>query len=348
MKAPRSVVVLRAQPPHRGHFWLIRQALERGERLAIVLGSCRQARTPRNPFTQAERVTMIRLGLTVEEQERIDFLGVRDYYDNRRWAADVRSQVQQLGAHGRQVVLVGHEKDQTTRYLRLFEGWDLQTLPREMEGDATTIRNAILSTQQPAIGLLAVEDLLHPAILEYLKVHTTRPEWKQIRLEKGKYDAEEKKWGPMPYTRFTLCADCVISWGDEVLLIRRGPGIGEGLLAMPGGHVEGNETTYEAALRELTEEVGIGLMPAEFDHALIGKEFLEAPGRSQRPGRIVSMAYRFDIRSAKRPVIETLSDEATPEWIGIARLPEMEEEFFEDHFMALDHFFSLTGKSAAQ
>ncbi len=333
---------MRAQPPHRGHFWLIREALARGERLAIVLGSCIQARTPRNPFTQAERVAMIRLGLRADELERIDFIGVRDYYDNRRWAADVRSQVTRLGADGRQVVLVGHEKDQTSRYLRLFEGWDLLTLPREMEADATTIRNAILSSPQTAIGLLAVEDLLHPSILEYLKVHTTRPEWKQIRIEKSLHDAEEKKWGPMPYTRFTLCADCIVTWGSDVLLIRRGPGTGEGLLAMPGGHVEAGEVTYEAALRELTEEVGIGLMPAEFDHALTGKAFFEAPGRSQRPGRIVSMAYRFDIRSAKRPVVETLSNEATPGWYAIASLPDLEDQFFEDHFMALDHFLSLT------
>lgn len=339
-----AAVVMRAQPPHKSHFWLIRQGLELGERVVVVLGSCFQARTPKNPFTGPERQTMIRLGLTDAENARVDFVMMRDYYDNARWAAAVKAAVESFGGTGREVVLVGHEKDASSRYLNSFPGWALAPLPRNGMIDATTIREAIYASSNPAIALAAISDLIEPAVREYLQVHLVRPEWRQLHAEHRKHAAEAALWGAPPkgYTRAVLCADAVVQWGNEVILIRRGPGMGQGLLAFPGGHVDGGETTYDAAVRELREEVGIGLMRDEFDRSLVGHSFFEAAGRSQRPGRVVSMAYHFVIRSNKRPVVESVSDEAQPIWVKIADLPALEDQFFEDHFAVGDRFLTLT------
>lgn len=339
-----AAVVMRAQPPHKSHFWLIRQGLELGERVVVVLGSCFQARTPKNPFTGPERQTMIRLGLTDAENARVDFVMMRDYYDNARWAAAVKAAVESFGGTGREVVLVGHEKDASSRYLNSFPGWALAPLPRNGMIDATTIREAIYASSNPAIALAAISDLIEPAVSDYLQVHLVRPEWRQLRAEQQKYEREAALWGPPPanYTRAVLCADAVVQWNNEVILIQRGPGIGEGLLAFPGGHVDGAETTFDAAVRELREEVGIGLMREEFERSLVGQCFFEAAGRSQRPGRVVSMAYHFVIRSSKRPVIESVSAEARPMWMKIADLPALEGQFFEDHFVIGDRFLTLT------
>jgi 8-oxo-dGTP diphosphatase len=45
--------------------------------------------------------------------------------------------------------------------------------------------------------------------------------------------------------------------GDEVLLVQRGSALGRGRWSLPGGKVEADETTLEAAHRELREETGV-------------------------------------------------------------------------------------------
>ncbi|WP_204745425.1 NUDIX domain-containing protein [Glycomyces paridis] len=82
-------------------------------------------------------------------------------------------------------------------------------------------------------------------------------------------------------------ADLVWIWGDHVAMVRRGPGVYAGHLALPGGHVEPDETSLAAAVREAGEEIGIGLNPAKLIQ--VPKVF-DAPGRDPR-GRVVSVAY---------------------------------------------------------
>lgn len=44
-----------------------------------------------------------------------------------------------------------------------------------------------------------------------------------------------------------------------ILMIRRGDGLGKGMLALPGGYLRPNETVEDAAKRELREECGLVL-----------------------------------------------------------------------------------------
>ena len=55
----------------------------------------------------------------------------------------------------------------------------------------------------------------------------------------------------------TLTVDVIAEKNGKVLLIRRGRSIFQGMLALPGGHVEDGETVEEAARREFEEETGL-------------------------------------------------------------------------------------------
>ncbi len=81
-------------------------------------------------------------------------------------------------------------------------------------------------------------------------------------------------------------ADVVCLRGTEVLLIERGWPPHQGLLALPGGHVDAGETARAAAARELLEETGVNVSPD--DLALVG--VYDRPDRDPR-GRYVSVAY---------------------------------------------------------
>ncbi len=62
------MLVGRFQPFHNAHLALLRRALEIAPHCVVVIGSAHQARTPKNPFTWAERAEMIRLALKPEDQ----------------------------------------------------------------------------------------------------------------------------------------------------------------------------------------------------------------------------------------------------------------------------------------
>jgi 8-oxo-dGTP diphosphatase len=81
-------------------------------------------------------------------------------------------------------------------------------------------------------------------------------------------------------------ADVVCIRGGDVLLIERGWPPHKGQLALPGGHVDPDETSRAAAARELLEETGVHVDP--WDLTLIG--IYDAPDRDPR-GRYVTAAY---------------------------------------------------------
>ncbi|MER7968540.1 NUDIX hydrolase [Streptomyces sp. NPDC096080] len=89
------------------------------------------------------------------------------------------------------------------------------------------------------------------------------------------------------YEAIRYAADVVCVRADgRVLLIERGWPPHKGALALPGGHVDPGETAREAAARELAEETGVSLDPA--DLVMVG--VYDTPGRDPR-GRYVSVAY---------------------------------------------------------
>ncbi len=50
--------------------------------------------------------------------------------------------------------------------------------------------------------------------------------------------------------------------GGQILLMRRsGTGFFDGMFTLPGGHVEHGESVFEAAVREVAEELGIAILP---------------------------------------------------------------------------------------
>lgn len=101
--------------------------------------------------------------------------------------------------------------------------------------------------------------------------------------------------------------------GPEVLLGEKRRGLGSGRVVGPGGKREGTETAVETAVREVAEEVGLRLDPAD----------LEARG---------TLDYRFPFRPSWSQVSDvfvcrhwsgtpTASEELAPRWIPVADVP---------------------------
>ncbi|MET0286905.1 MAG: adenylyltransferase/cytidyltransferase family protein [Polyangiales bacterium] len=62
--AERALVVLRAQPFHRGHLALVQHALTLAEEVVVVIAAAERSHAARDPFTAGERLALVRAGLT--------------------------------------------------------------------------------------------------------------------------------------------------------------------------------------------------------------------------------------------------------------------------------------------
>jgi nicotinamide mononucleotide adenylyltransferase len=103
--------------------------IERCETLIVVIGSCNKPRTTKNPWTAAERGAMILNSLTYEEQQHIRFVLANDHlYNDNVWVTSVQRQVSEITTGATEhasptIALFGHEKDDSSFYLRIFPQW---------------------------------------------------------------------------------------------------------------------------------------------------------------------------------------------------------------------------------
>ncbi|MDE2429535.1 MAG: adenylyltransferase/cytidyltransferase family protein, partial [Burkholderiales bacterium] len=130
-EADLAVLIGRFQPFHRGHAALLQRALRTAPKVVVVLGSSFHARNSKNPFTWKERELMICSTLTTDEQERVSFIAVRDYYDDKRWSATIQAKVQRSAPEAHSIALIGHFKDASSYYLHRFPQWKLITADKE-------------------------------------------------------------------------------------------------------------------------------------------------------------------------------------------------------------------------
>ena len=337
-----AVCIGRFQLFHNAQLTQLREALRLAPRCAVLVGSAHQARSPRNPFTFEERVAVIQLALTEEERERVDFLAVRDVYDEKRWVRQVRSALARLtGSERTRIVLVGHRKDPTTHYLDDFPDWTLHDVGRLGEVHGKALRAALFGTEPLDAALAAIASQVPASTIAFLRAWAQLPFLAHLREEWAQLAEEKEKWATAPYPPVLVTVDAVVRIADQVLLIRRGHAPGKGLLAVPGGFIEPRETAYQSAVRELREETGLHLLPSEMEHACRGMRVFDHPDRSQR-GRVITHAFYFDLGDRMVPEVAGGDDAAEARWVDIAELPSLEDQFHDDHFHLLDAFLGFT------
>ncbi|NGM69831.1 8-oxo-dGTP diphosphatase [Natronolimnobius sp. AArcel1] len=101
------------------------------------------------------------------------------------------------------------------------------------------------------------------------------------------------------------------SRADEVLLIEKRRGLGEGWYNGPGGKLEAGETPRECAVRETREEVGLEIEPANLEKAAELTFLLDGEAHTHCH---VFRTLTFDGEP-------TASPEARPEWVPVDAVP---------------------------
>jgi len=137
------VFIGRFQPFHLAHMQTIEIALQQSHYVVLALGSAQMERNIKNPFLAIEREQMILSNFSLDEQKRIKFVHVVDVYNDEKWVKQVKTLVNGVIEPNSKVGLIGHFKDESSYYLKLFPEWIMVELDSLKDSiSATPMREA--------------------------------------------------------------------------------------------------------------------------------------------------------------------------------------------------------------
>lgn len=343
------VFIGRMQPFHKGHYHVIKTALELAKNVIVLVGSANTSRNTRNPFTFEERKQMIIHSFVNDniDVKNLTILPLNDYtYNDEEW---IRAVFHKVDDHLRaslpsttyeeviaikelKVGLIGHSKDHSSYYLKLFPNWGSIDVNGVHGGqhkliNATDIRNLYFGPQWHDMSWTK---LVPDFVEKYLMEWVGSTEYQEIVNEHKFVTEYKKQWANSPYPPTFVTVDAVVVQSGHVLLVRRGAQPGLGKYAMPGGFLNSGETLLTGALRELREETKLKVPEPVLRGSLKKQKTFDDPHRSAR-GRTITTAFLFHLApQIDMPKIKGSDDAAEAMWVPLNKIKA--EDMFEDHY----------------
>ncbi|MCK9531854.1 MAG: bifunctional nicotinamide-nucleotide adenylyltransferase/Nudix hydroxylase [Gammaproteobacteria bacterium] len=339
------VFIGRFSPFHKGHKAVVDVALKKAKKVIILVGSSFRSRTERNPFNFQERQKMINASFTDQENEKIVILPIRDMtYRDHKWISQVQEAVKEEilntanegtgsfrpnGTQDVKVGLIGCEKDHTSYYLKKFPMWGSVGVKFVNPLNATDIRRAYFAGGEAWANVKILQHL-PDGVVNFLDHFAHSFDYEYVQNEMAFNRKNKAAWANAPYAPTFNAADSVIIQSGHILLVTRRSHPGKGLLALPGGYLNQEETLLDCALRELREETKIKVPEKVLRGSMVYDRNFDDPYRSDR-GRMITQAFLFQLEDMDElPKVKGSDDAEKAKWYPIAFLNE--EDFFEDHY----------------
>ncbi|CAL9985468.1 cytidyltransferase [Vibrio phage D479] len=341
----KAVYIGRFRPFHLGHMSVILDSykdLDLSE-LVILVGSSNKHCSAKNPFTFQQVKRMIELSFA-HTKMNINVRSLDDYQSDAKWQTAVRYKAGKDVTH-----IIGYDKDESSYYLKMFPEWKLHQptphmspTPVQKVLSATDIRDDLLSTQHTEMTLDQFSAFLPMGTLKFLRQWISSTEYDLMRSEYQSAQAEISKFDSYPYPQCLniCCSDSVVTCNGMVLLVERKFSPGKGLLALPGGHKDSDETFLDCAVRELREETRLKIPEKVIRGSLKSEKMFDDPKRSY-PHTRVTMAYNFDVAAdpdGKMPKVKAADDAASAKWYTLEFVSRNPELLYDDHRTIIEHF----------
>lgn len=339
------VFIGRFQPFHMGHLAVVNEGLKQAEQVIVLCGSAHQPRSTRNPWTVDEREQMIRGSISEADSKRVHIAPLMDIvYNDKSWVRNVQATVNGLvtAFHAvphkpAKVGLIGHSKDQSSYYLNLFPQWGEVQVNNYKGLSATPIRESIF-TEQGESYVQNNAEVFSAKVQQQLLDFVETEHYQGVKEEQGFVEKYKQAWAAAPYAPTFVTVDAVVVQSGHILMVERKARPGKGLLALPGGFVDGHEKLIDACLRELREETRLKVPAPVLKGSIKGQQVFDDPYRSAR-GRTITHAFYMELAPNKAlPKVKGADDAKYAMWVPLADLdPTL---IFEDHYFIIQE---LTG-----
>ena len=333
-----GVFIGRFQPFHSAHLATVRESFRHCESLIIVIGSDSQSRTIKNPWTTDERVEMIHRSIkeyndSVRENfkipEEIMIVAVPDYlYNDNLWITAVQQKIAEYTDDKQKIALIGHKKDSSSFYLKMFPQWDFIDTKISSPVNATHIRELLFTHQYDEIRTMVSDSIM--SMFTSDEIDRLQGEFEHVKEYK-------KAWASAPFPPTFVTVDAVVVCTGHVLVVRRRGQPGLGLVALPGGFIKNDELIVDACMRELKEETGIKTSNAILKASIVDQRVFDHPDRSLR-GRTITHAFCINLGHGELPKVKGMDDADKAWWMPLRTALASPHLFFEDHFHVITHF----------
>jgi bifunctional NMN adenylyltransferase/nudix hydrolase len=329
------IFIGRFQPFHLGHFSLLQEALNKSEKVIVVLGSAVKASNTRNPWCISSRKDMITASLTHDEIDRVLFIEMRDYlYNDNLWLTDLQQKVSEITGDSDKIAIIGNDYDKTSSYLNLFPQWTLLSMKNnDKYPRATELRNMYFTHDS------GYKRFIHANNVEFLEKFKETESFKQLKDEFDYLKVYHAKWDGSPFKPTFVTVDSVVIKSGHVLVVRRKGALGKGLIALPGGFLNTDESIQDGAIRELKEETAIKMSKEDLRASITESKVFDHPDRSLR-GRTITHTFLLNLKSGVLPKVKGSDDADKAWWMPLSELGSREEEFFEDHYHIISYYVS--------
>ena len=345
--------IMRAPPFHNGHKAVIDKALENAHEVVVVLGSCFQPRSTKNPFTFEERKAMIDAVYSDQfnyagsqgrvKTPRVKVVPMIDYpYDDNAWVSAVQNVVNgAITSSGwsdfpKKVGLIGHSKDSSSYYLKIFPQWRNHVEVENVDNiNATDIRNALFEreyTPNRTFDLMPTESakILKDFILNNAKIGGV---WDGLIAEYNeiKEYREKSQMKGFNFPSVFVTTDAVITQSGYILLIKRGGFPFKDCWALPGGYLDKGQFVVDNMIKELREETCVKIPAKVLKGSIKSQEIFDHPDRDPR-GRTITHGFHIDLGypDEKLPKVKGADDAKEARWFPLSEVTS--------EMMAFDHY----------
>jgi len=332
-----SVFIGRFQPFHLGHLQNVKKALDNSSKIIINIGSSFNAPNMKNPFSFEQRREMILADLKLAEVDlaRVEIEPLADfYYQEERWEDNLIANVTKHSNITDKIVVVGHQKDASSYYLKSFPEWDYLSVENYKNYNATDFRKKYYKGQ--ILSNYMVSDSDNHGSFKYLKNFMNTSVYDSVKDENDIVENDKNMWKTAPYRPIFTTVDALVIVNNCVLLIQRKNNPGKNLWALPGGFLDHGEFINAAIVRELYEETTLSLTREQIALANRGSFVFDYPSRSVR-GQTITHVGLFKFDSLKvLPNIKAADDAKLARWVPIVDIKnELYDKMFEDHYQII-------------
>ncbi|MDR1195925.1 MAG: bifunctional nicotinamide-nucleotide adenylyltransferase/Nudix hydroxylase [Endomicrobium sp.] len=320
------VYIGRFQPVTLAHIEIIKKALDLAEKAIVLVGSAKNARSIRDPWTVQERIEMMKTVKAIDAS-KVCFVPLQDSnYEFSWWLSKTHEIVKSHTEAHDKIGIIGYKKDESAYYLDYFPEWEFIETPSLYEGlSAVDIRENLFCGRD----LDGIADEVRVWLDNWIK--NNNDAYENLKEEFFYIKEYKKMWEKAPFAPVFVTGDALVLCSKNILLIQRKNSPGKNLYALPGGFLEQRESLEDCAVRELQEETEIDADIATLRNSIVLTKTFDAPFRDMR-GRMITHAYIFDLQSKDLPKVRGADDAGKAFWLPLTEIDNLQDKFFGDHY----------------
>ncbi|APJ04127.1 NUDIX domain-containing protein [Silvanigrella aquatica] len=326
-----SVVIGRFQPFHNGHLKTLQFAMAKSKKIIIILGGYMLSAGVRGPWSAEERTTLIRSCFSPNQLKRISFVYVRDrLYDEKMWIDNVKGEVSKIMGDEKSVALIGHEKDSSSYYLRVFPEWEFLETGNYDGINATDIRNIYFLSRDYNKAYNFVPKIISLWLKKYRKTEHFR---KLKSMYSYVHKISKNQENNLPHN----VANAVVFCMGYVLLVKAKDPLRKGFYSLPEYIIKDNDNRNDCALRAIENESKFNFTAEKLELNFKLQHIFDYADRFPIcKQKSFSKCYQLNLNSL--PAVAKGKNIEKVEWVLINDVYLREDQMYADHYQIIQWF----------